>query len=80
MVKRIIRYDDIKDEFTTYVIVELGLSQETLRSYTYDVKEFLRFADQRPLTAKLVEEFVSTLKLKSTTIHRKVMAIRVRIG
>jgi len=67
------------DGFETYILTELGLSQETLSAYTRDVKEFLCFIGNKQLTAKLIEEFVSSLHqrgLKSTSVRRKYMSIR----
>lgn len=67
------------DEFETYIRTELGLSQETLRAYSRDVREFLDFIGEQELTAQLIEMFLSHLQhngLKPTTIRRKCMSIR----
>lgn len=69
----------IVDGFETYIITELGLSQETLSAYTRDVAEFLDFIGIQELTAHLVEKFISHLQkqnLKPTTIRRKCMSVR----
>ena len=64
------------DGFEVYIRTELGLSEATLSAYVRDVKQFLNFIGSQELSAKLIEAFISQLKLKSTTQRRKYMSIR----
>ena len=66
-------------KFQTYILTELGLSQETLVAYTRDAREFLDFIGAQELTAQSIETFFSNLRhrgRKSTTVRRKCMSVR----
>jgi len=66
-------------KFQTYILTELGLSQETLVAYTRDAREFLDFIGAQELTAQSIETFVSHLNrrgLKPATVRRKCMSVR----
>lgn len=67
------------NEFTLYVKNELGLSEETLRAYSYDVIEFINFVEHKKITAILIENFIHHLRKKglvNISIRRKIMSIR----
>jgi len=53
---------DLLLEFKSKLIAD-GKSEHTVSSYVRDVKSFLTFADENPLTEKLLSEYFSTVAL-----------------
>ncbi len=43
--------DDLLDSFLSYLVVEKGLSENTLESYGRDLKKFLLFIKSRGITS-----------------------------
>ncbi len=62
--------------FETYLTTEAGLAPLTIKAYLYDIKEFLGFVNNKPLTASLINDFIVTLNHQNSTLKRKQMSIR----
>jgi len=73
------------EEFETYITVERNLSDNTVRNYRADIRQFCRFCVEKNITdissvgQPEIRAFLSVLyrhKMKKTTIRRKVASLR----
>jgi len=67
------------DGFVDYMTNELGLSDNTICAYIYDVRQFLNFIRDKSITATVIEDFINELRklnLKETSLRRKYMSVR----
>jgi len=75
---------ELVDEFLDYVVVERGLSDNTLKAYSSDLSKFINYLDAKKLTLdkinrKDIESFIMLLKndkLGPASIYRIIAAIK----
>ena len=69
---------ELTDKFINYLQVTKNLSQKTLSAYTSDLKQFFDFENDvfRPDVCSFILHLNSDLKLKDSSIRRKIITLK----
>lgn len=77
----------LMDAFHDYMVIELGLSRNTIEGYTRDVLQYLDYLDTelgihdvKAITKDAIHTFIAHLydkKLNASTVSRKISAIKL---
>lgn len=73
------RFDSCVDDYLTTLLVERGLSPNTLAAYRRDLRQYSEFLEGREPDQTLVEEYIASLSeagLAATTVARKMASVR----
>ena len=64
------------DEFLSYCVIELGLSNNTVEAYRGDLSQFLKFIQNDEINAQSGNKFIQSLNTSPNTTKRKYMTLR----